>query len=348
MGRIIVSENMQKEAECMWNSVQCAVQGRGHIKSDIPCQDKTFHVHANGVDVIALADGAGSARLSHYGAEFVTKQICELLGKQFDIYYGESDGVTIKRVIIGCLMEGLEKLAMELECEMKDLSSTLLVAAVHNDKYIVIHIGDGVIGYVKNDELKIASHPENGEFVNTTVFVTSKDALPTMKLIKGKHEGITGFALMSDGTETSLYNKKEKSLASGLKKIMDLSQYMDRVCLQNEIERSFEKVIKNATMDDCSLILLIEENYNFPGYNQLTLEEKRQLFHLKESVNYRRRLKRYDEILKYACLPRTVSQISKRLYLKKKHCYKHIDFLISKNLLVTKNGLIWTSIIMDK
>ena len=61
----------------MWNSVECAVQGRGHIKSDIPCQDKTFHVHENGVDVIALADGAGSARLSHYGAEFVTKQICD-------------------------------------------------------------------------------------------------------------------------------------------------------------------------------------------------------------------------------------------------------------------------------
>ena len=80
---------------------------------------------------------------------------------------------------------------------------------------------------MKNNELKIASYPENGEFVNTTIFVTSKDALSTMKLMKGQINGITGFALMSDGTETSLYNKRDKNLASGLKKLMELSRSMD-------------------------------------------------------------------------------------------------------------------------
>ena len=93
----------------MWNSIQCAVQGRGHLKAEVPCQDKTFYMNENNVDVIALADGAGSAKLSHFGAELVTKKISELLTKNFDIYYGESDGVAIKRVIIGYLMEELEK-----------------------------------------------------------------------------------------------------------------------------------------------------------------------------------------------------------------------------------------------
>ena len=45
-----------------------------------------------------------------------------------------------------------------------------------------------------------------------------------MKMMKGQLNGITGFALMSDGTEESLYNKREKSLAPALKKIMDLYQ----------------------------------------------------------------------------------------------------------------------------
>ena len=71
----------------MWSSVQCAVQGRSHVISNTPCQDKTFHMSEDDTEVIALADGAGSAKLSHFGAELVTKRICELLVKQFRIYY---------------------------------------------------------------------------------------------------------------------------------------------------------------------------------------------------------------------------------------------------------------------
>ena len=339
---------MRKVVGGMWTSVQCAVQGRGHIKTNTPCQDKTYHICENDVDVIALADGAGSAEMSHYGAELVTKRVCELFVKQFDIYYGESDGVTIKRVIIGYLVEELERFAKEFNCELSDLASTLLVVAVHNDKFIILHIGDGVIGYVKNDELKIASHPENGEFVNTTIFVTSKDVLSSMKLMKGQLNDITGFALMSDGTETCLYNKREKSLVSVLKKLMDLSQIMDKECLQREIEKSFEKVIKNATTDDCSLIFLVEEDNSFCGYNKLTIEQKRDLFQLKDNLYYKKQLKRYDEILKYASSPKSISQISRRINLKKKFCRKHIEWLINRNMLVVNGGLVCTAIIMDK
>lgn len=332
----------------MWNSVQCAVQGRGHIKTDTPCQDKTRFIYENETSVIALADGAGSATMSHFGAEYVTKKICELLTQQFDVYYNEDDGAAIKRVIVGTLMDGLEKLAQDIDCEVKDLASTLLVAAVKDGKYIILHIGDGVIGYVQNEELKIASHPENGEFVNTTVFVTSKDALSTMKMMKGQLNGITGFALMSDGTEASLYNKREKSLAPALKKIMDLSQVIKSDCLQSEMERSFENVIKNSTTDDCSLIILVEEDYSFRGYRNLSETQKRVFLGGLETIGRGKRIKRYDDILDYLETPRDLSQVSKHIYLKKKHCRKHIEFLLRRNLVISQKGRYSTSVIMDK
>lgn len=332
----------------MWNSVQCAVQGRGHIKTDTPCQDKTRFIYENETSVIALADGAGSATMSHFGAEYVTKRICELLTQQFDVYYNEDDGAAIKRVIVGTLMDGLEKLAQDIDCEVKDLASTLLVAAVKDGKYIILHIGDGVIGYVKNEELKIASHPENGEFVNTTVFVTSKDALSTMKMMKGQLNGITGFALMSDGTEASLYNKREKSLAPALKKIMELSQVIKSDCLQSEMERSFENVIKNSTTDDCSLIILVEEDYSFRGYRNLSETQKRVFLGGLEIIGRGKRIKRYDDILDYLETPRDLSQVSKHIYLKKKHCRKHIEFLLRRNLVISQKGRYSTSVIMDK
>ena len=202
----------------MWNVIQCAIQGRGHIKSNTPCQDKTYSMIIGNMRVIALADGAGAERLSQYGAETVTKFICLELSEKFDIYFADNDGAAVKQKLIKGLLKSLNETAKQLDCEMKELASTLLFVAVKNEQFIIAHIGDGVIGYLKKNELKIASQPENGEFVNTTVFTTSKDAIMTMKLIKGSLGEIQGFVLMSDGTEASLYSKKERKLADVLKK----------------------------------------------------------------------------------------------------------------------------------
>lgn len=332
----------------MWNAIQCAVQGRGHAKTDTPCQDKTYVLVSDEANVVALADGAGSAKMSHYGAEYVTNYICKKLLQDFDIYFSEEDGAVIKRKIINDLLTGLNQIATEHECEVKDLASTLLVAAVKDGKYILIHIGDGVIGYLKNSELKIASQPENGEFVNTTVFVTSKDVLQTMKILKGKLCTINGFVLMSDGTEASLYNKREKTLAPVLRRLMKLSQIMDSSCLENEIRKSFDGVIKEATTDDCSIVLLVEEDYSFRGYNELSKTEKGELLGFSVNNQDRKRCKRYDDILHFLLVPSALAEVSRRLHLKKKYSIRHLEYLMERNLIVKNNGFYQTAIVMKK
>lgn len=42
----------------------------------------------------------------------------------------------------------------------------LLLAAVSEERFLLVHIGDGVIGYLDGDTLKVASVPDNGEFAN--------------------------------------------------------------------------------------------------------------------------------------------------------------------------------------
>lgn len=66
-----------------WKSVCSAVQGRGHAKKDIPCQDKVARREENGVHVIALADGAGSAALSHFGAQVVVNCATDFVAEKF-------------------------------------------------------------------------------------------------------------------------------------------------------------------------------------------------------------------------------------------------------------------------
>lgn len=330
----------------MWNSIQCAVQGRGHIKTDAPCQDKTFAKNENNVQVIALADGAGSARLSHVGAEYVTRQICDNLSNDFDMYFQEDDGTAIKRKIISDLMFGLKNLATENECEINDLASTLLMVAIKDEKYIIVHIGDGVIGYLKNNQLKVASHPENGEFVNTTVFVSSNDVLATMKLLKGTLGDIIGFALMSDGTENSFYSKRDKTLAPALKKLMELTRILNIQCLENEIYKSFENVVKNNTTDDCSLALIVKKDCSFHGYNKLTAEEKASMLFGKNDTSCKRVMRKYDKILNYLKTPKTLDTVARKIYSKRKYAKKYLEHLQERNLVVKEGNYYRTIIIL--
>ena len=119
------------------------------------------------------------------------------------------------------------------------------------------HIGDGIIGYLKQDELKIATHPMNGEFINTTVFTTSMDVVRETRLIKGGVEEIKGFVLMSDGTESSLYNKKDYKFADVVKKIMKMSMKSEIKIVEKQLKQSFENVVSKATVDDCSMIMIV-------------------------------------------------------------------------------------------
>ena len=227
------------------------------------------------------------------------------------------------------------------------MASTLLFVAIKDEKFIMAHIGDGVIGYLKNNELKIATQPENGEFANTTVFTTSRNAIMTMKLIKGYSEQIKGFVLMSDGTETSLYNKKEQRLAEVIKKIMQTSTIIPSVKVEEQLKYSFENIIRNTTTDDCSIAILVKECKEFRGYIHLSNTQKCELLKLNK-VASKKQIRRYDNILILLLEKQSVSQIARHLHLKPKYVKKHLDKLCKLNLIEKKGDYFHTILIMNK
>ena len=152
-----------------WAMVACAVTGRIHISENLPCQDKTYSVCKNGVNIIALADGSGSARLSHFGAEVATFKICDILTSCFDRLFNGNEN-DIKKQILSELLNSLSKKAEELKCELEELASTLLVVGVKDDRFILFHVGDGIVGYTKDRKIGVLSTPKNGEFINETIF----------------------------------------------------------------------------------------------------------------------------------------------------------------------------------
>lgn len=315
-----------------WNMVQCAVQGRGHLSSGTPCQDKTFSIVKEACSVCALADGAGSACFSHFGAEAVTQKICNYIAENFDLFINEEKGVSVKKSILKSIGECLESLCDEKSCSVKDLASTLLFVAEKAGMFIICHIGDGVIGYVKEGEVLVASHPENGEFANTTVFTTSSNAIASMKLIKGTLNQISGFILMSDGAEASFYNKREKVLSPSLARLIKLASVCDVNYMSQKLNIAFENLVKQKTSDDCSIVLMSQE-VGGRGYTDLPAKDKCELLGLANTRVSRKRLKSFEDVLMALEMWQTYRATKRKLHWRGKKLDRVLKRLVNANLL---------------
>lgn len=324
----------------MWSYSSCQVQGRGHIKKQVPCQDKTKTIFEDGTYVIALADGAGYAKLSHYGASCVVESISEFFIQRFDELFTNEDGRQVKLSIMQKVLADINSKAQELSCATKDLAATMLVVAVNNERFIIAHIGDGVIGYLDGNILKTASVPSNGEHANETYFVTSRDAINTMKLFKGTINNIAGFVLMSDGTEQSLYNKKNNSLSPAIIKLMQRNIILDEDAMCEQLDSTFKNVIITKTHDDCSIALLSREYGILHSLSGFSIAEKCNLYGIlycsKCAV---KRITRYDLILELLKQPSTCKGISNKIHLKPKYTKRHLKRLCDLGLAKCVDGI---------
>ncbi len=179
----------------MFNEFHYQVRGRGHEQDGTRGQDRTAYLSRRGVQVLCLADGAGSATYSEYGAQAVVEEGCALLAEHFADLVASGDAEQSRREILERLRARLGQVAARLDCSVADLASTFLAVAVSADRFIVIHIGDGVIGYIKHGDLRVISTPDNDEFANQTTFVTSANVSASTRLSRGAW---TGYGLYPD------------------------------------------------------------------------------------------------------------------------------------------------------
>lgn len=208
----------------------------------------------------ALADGAGSRARSELGAEAVVRATLRLLMAQFEALYEQVSAHPAEacKLILEILLHELQKSAQQHGCEVADLASTILFVAHKGDRFIAGHLGDGVIALVDaNGEVSTLSGPENGEFANTTVFVTDRSACEKMRLYHGRcSQSPVGYALMSDGTAESLYDKKAQAPATVIAKLLSWNKELSRAKMHAVLDANMEQAFSKKTADDCSLALL--------------------------------------------------------------------------------------------
>lgn len=237
-----------------WKMFGASVQGRAHRKNDMPCQDYTFSLHRSGVYVSALADGAGSCSHADKGAEIAAQTAARVVSERFGELI-EADRETCVRILLEEIRSSIVHAPDYVE-PIRNYSSTLLFVAVSGDRYIAGHLGDGVIGGERAGTPFVLSPPDNGEFHNTTFFTTSDQAEERMRIYRGELGDISGFFLMSDGAAESLYNRKSESLAPALLRIREWADKYAADVVEQALHSNLEKVIREQTVDDCSLAIM--------------------------------------------------------------------------------------------
>ncbi len=273
--------------------------GKSHAPRQIPCQDKALVRHENDVYVAVVSDGCGSSDISQYGSLVTTEAICNLFTSRFDELY-EADILSTRKLIVNEITEELKKFIAsnhevfaeykiakkekyeqfiekrsEEEFDLDCLNATALFVAEKNGLYMLGAIGDGIIGAVIDNKLKIVMEEKKDGEVNGTIYpaniynLAKNDerwyATSQFQLKKPRNANIQGFILMSDGVDGLIDQRVafQKKFASGAGKL-----------IKNTVKApSFEEAQKalneellprlvefSKARDDCSVALLIHDD----------------------------------------------------------------------------------------
>lgn len=244
------------------NSFTCnkyLAQGKSHIKNNVPCQDYCDYYIDEDSSMIALSDGAGSCKYSHYGSKLIVEKTLGFFKERKKILLDKNEE-DIKKALMSYLFKELESKAAELNVPEKELSATLLFVFCYQDKFIYGHIGDGIICCDYDGKLKLVSKGIGGEHKNETVFfrtgIDSKYLTLSIKSLKN----ILSFYCFSDGLEPVLISNKDSVLADVLQtfslwmyKYSDNSEYVAKNLKHNLDEIAADD---HNIHDDLSLIIM--------------------------------------------------------------------------------------------
>lgn len=203
-----------------WRWVGASVRGTSHVRAQLPCQDASeIRVIEGGrhgrVLVLVCADGAGSAPLSEEGS---LRAVRSLVQSAANFMIGGKATADIEEET---LLEWFRMAAWHLQEEadsagrpVRDYACTLLCAVVDEQTAAYAQLGDGAIVAGCGDEIEPVFWPQQGEFANTTFFITAPEHLDRVQR-RVSAEVPERVALMTDGLQTLALRFADKTAHAG-------------------------------------------------------------------------------------------------------------------------------------
>lgn len=247
-----------------WDIFGASIQGDSHKKKGKPNQDAfAGKVFSNGLSVVAVADGAGSATRSEEGSRRAVDSIITYFSKINIVKY--STFTKLLKISFYYARKELERLASESNSNLKDFACTLLVSVAFKDFVVVGGIGDGGIVTRTVKELLLFTELHPSEYANETTFLTSDSWKNEIFIYPLPRTDV--LALFTDGcTDAILIPKKGNSFLYDI--YNDFFEYIFKYILKNrckkskhEINSDIEGLLSSANfkkhVDDKTLVIMV-------------------------------------------------------------------------------------------
>ncbi|KKD35530.1 MAG: PP2C family serine/threonine-protein phosphatase [Limnoraphis robusta] len=245
-----------------WQIVSASVRGRSHEKSDLPCQDAYCYKRlSDDILIVAVADGAGSARLSEIGSRVAVQTAVNTLAQTIIHPSSELEEIDWKERLTDTLSAA--KMAIEVEAavqevEIRELATTLILTLATSDFVAVAQVGDGAaVVEDKQGKIEAITQPEQGEYLNETKFLIGLDAVETAQINVWQGEP-AHLAVFSDGLQMLALKMPEGTPHKPF--FSPLFQFISTVTDQTEAQEQLESFLRSPrvtqrTDDDLTLIL---------------------------------------------------------------------------------------------
>jgi hypothetical protein len=217
-----------------WGIVAASVRGKSHAHKGSFREDSFKFDQEGQWTIIAVGDGAGSAKLSRVGSvavcESAVGKLKELL-KDYSLKECEKDAKQpaenelqqLKAFLVLAACEARNELLRkchEKECQFDDLSTTLLVV-LHcewNSQHVLcsLQVGDGAIGIYEDEKhsCTLFGDADHGAHASETIFMTSRGKLvekPFDQRIQFSIKpAIKCVGVMSDGVSDDFFPEKDR------------------------------------------------------------------------------------------------------------------------------------------
>ncbi len=188
-----------------WQIVSASVRGTSHEKYELPCQDAYCYKRlSDDILIVAVADGAGSAKLSEIGSRVAVETAVNTLAQTIIHPYSDAEEIDWTERLIDTLSAA--KMAVEAEAavqevESRELATTLILVLAKSDLIAVAQVGDGAaVVEDQQGQIEAITLPEQGEYLNETKFLIGFDAVETAQINIWEGEP-AHLAVFSDGLQ---------------------------------------------------------------------------------------------------------------------------------------------------
>ncbi len=253
--------------ESFWKVLSGSAVGTSHERFGENCQD---YSHSIVLDVgkrcylvAACADGAGSALHASLGAKIASLGFIRFVSESIRA------GLRLHEINARQVLDWFTRVRGQLSLEsalrgldIRDLACTLLTAIVADDAAVFSQIGDGAIVYRDGDGFTTAFWPQNGEYANTTFFLTNP-GFEERLAYRALRQRVDELALFTDGLQPLALHYASHTVHAPffLPMFESLRRATDIGSLEGPLKQFLKsKAVIDRTDDDKTLILATRQS----------------------------------------------------------------------------------------